>query len=106
MPEHTGSILTSKEYAHEIKFISVARALGRSKIVNDKEFFQDPYAEEKDRPDFQAPLVKEEPKEPKIEEDENEGASNLGSDISQSHEENTLDLIDGGKTQTLDSIQS
>ena len=49
MPEHTGSILTSKEYAHEIKFISVARALGKTKIVNDKEYFEDPYADEKDR---------------------------------------------------------
>lgn len=43
-PDHTGSILTSKEYAHEIKFVSVARALGKSKTVHDKEYFIDPYA--------------------------------------------------------------
>ena len=49
MPEHTGSILTSKEYAHEIKFVSVARALGKTKTINDKEYFEDPYAEDNER---------------------------------------------------------
>lgn len=49
IPEHTGSIITSKEFCHEMKFISVARALGKSKIENDKEYFEDPYLQSSNR---------------------------------------------------------
>ncbi len=42
-PDHIKSILTSKEYASEAKFVAVARAMGKFMIQDDKEMFENPY---------------------------------------------------------------
>jgi hypothetical protein len=42
-PDHIKSILTSKEYASEAKFVAVARAMGKFIIQEDKEMFENPY---------------------------------------------------------------
>lgn len=47
-PDHVKSILTSKEYASEAKFVAVARALGKLDYDNGKEIYENPY-KSKDR---------------------------------------------------------
>ncbi len=49
-PDHIKSILTSKEYACESKFIAVARAMGKVRFEDGgaKEFYENPY-KSKDR---------------------------------------------------------
>mmetsp|Transcript_41439 Transcript_41439/g.30456 ORF Transcript_41439/g.30456 Transcript_41439/m.30456 type:complete len:99 (+) Transcript_41439:135-431(+) len=42
-PSHIKAILTSKEFASEERYISVARAMGKSKIIGDVEYFENPY---------------------------------------------------------------
>jgi hypothetical protein len=43
-PDHIKSILTSKEYASEGKFIAVARAMGKVRYEDgDKELYENPY---------------------------------------------------------------
>jgi cell fate regulator YaaT (PSP1 superfamily) len=42
-PDHTQSILTSKEFAKEVKFIAVARAMGKVKQTGDCEYYENPY---------------------------------------------------------------
>lgn len=44
-PDHIKSILTSKEYAQEGKFIAVARALGKVRFEDNgiKEYYENPY---------------------------------------------------------------
>jgi hypothetical protein len=42
VPDHTKSILTSKEFAQESKFISVARGMGKVKYENGKEIYENP----------------------------------------------------------------
>ena len=71
LPDHTKSILTSKEFASESKFISVAKALGKmtSFPEEDGEFYENPYKSRERRgrpPNFQNHLQKELNKELKI----------------------------------------
>jgi hypothetical protein len=43
-PDHIRSILTSKEYATESKFIAVAKAMGKITVdENKQELFENPY---------------------------------------------------------------
>jgi hypothetical protein len=42
-PDHIKSILTSKEFASEGKFITVARAMGKVRYDNSKESYENPY---------------------------------------------------------------
>ena len=44
MPDHGKSVLTSKYYATEKRFISLARALKRVQKLEEKEFYENPYA--------------------------------------------------------------
>ena len=48
MPDHLKSILTSKEFASETKFINVARAMNKVKYGEGKEWYETPY-KSKDR---------------------------------------------------------
>ena len=50
--EHIRSILTSKEFACESKFMAVAQALGKLQIIDSKEFYINPYkmSEKRGRP--------------------------------------------------------
>ncbi len=41
--DHIKSILTSKEFASETKFVSVARAMGKVKLIGETEFFENPF---------------------------------------------------------------
>ena len=42
MPDHTKSILTSKEFASETKFIAIARAMNKVIIEEGKEIYENP----------------------------------------------------------------
>ena len=42
-PDHLKSILTSKEFASETKFVAVARALGKVNFSDGKEIYETPY---------------------------------------------------------------
>ena len=46
--DHIKSILTSKEYASEAKFIAVARAMNKVIVEGEKELYENPY-KSKDR---------------------------------------------------------
>ena len=43
MPDHLKSILTSKEFASETKFVAVARAMNRIHYDDGKEFYDNPF---------------------------------------------------------------
>jgi hypothetical protein len=45
--DHTPSILTSKDFASEFKFIAIAQGLGKVQLVNGREMFENPYWSEK-----------------------------------------------------------
>ncbi len=42
-PDHQKSILTSKEFASETKFLAVARAMNKITFQDGKEFYDNPY---------------------------------------------------------------
>ena len=105
MPEHTGSILTSKEYAHEIKFVSVARALGKTKMINDKEYFLDPYAPQVVNEMLEAKQLADE-SAPATPEKKSSSASISGSDGKVQSEEGTLDMILEKGAPTITGIQN
>lgn len=42
-PDHAKSILTSKEFASETKFVAVARAMNKIEYANGKELYVNPY---------------------------------------------------------------
>jgi hypothetical protein len=42
-PDHLKSILTSKEFASETKFVAVARAMGKVNFSDGKEVYETPY---------------------------------------------------------------
>lgn len=44
LPDHAKSVLTSKYYATEKRFISLARALRKFQKLEEKEYFENPYA--------------------------------------------------------------
>lgn len=58
-PEHIKSILTSKEYASEAKFIAVARAMNKVTIQDGSEMYQNPYKsrDKRGRPSSQNTLM-------------------------------------------------
>jgi hypothetical protein len=62
MPDHVKSILTSKEFANETKFITVARALGKVIYEDGKEFYENPFKskDRRGRPSTQMLIYKEE----------------------------------------------
>ncbi len=62
MPDHLKSILTSKEFASETKFINVARAMHKVRFEDGKEFFETPYKskDRRGRPSTQMIMYKEE----------------------------------------------
>ena len=41
--DHVKSILTSKEYTSEAKFVAVARAMGKVTYESGKELYENPY---------------------------------------------------------------
>ena len=43
LPDHTKSVLTSKYYATEKRFISLARALKKVQKLENKEYYENPY---------------------------------------------------------------
>jgi len=47
-PDHLKSILTSKEFASETKFVAVARAMNKIQFSEGKELYENPY-KSKDR---------------------------------------------------------
>ncbi len=47
-PDHLKSILTSKEFASETKFVAIARAMGKITYEEGKEFYDNPF-KSKDR---------------------------------------------------------
>jgi hypothetical protein len=47
-PDHIKSILTSKEFASETKFVAVARAMNKITFENGKELYDNPF-KSKDR---------------------------------------------------------
>jgi hypothetical protein len=59
-PDHIKSILTSKEYASEAKFVAVARAMGKITIEDGKEMYDNPYKarDRRGRPSSQMILFK------------------------------------------------
>ena len=61
-PDHTKSILTSKEYASEAKFVAVARAMNKVQKIEDKEIYENPYKvkDRRGRPPSQMLLFNEE----------------------------------------------
>ena len=54
MPDHAKSVLTSKYYATEKRFISLARALKRVQKLDDAEFFENPYTHRDTRTVFKS----------------------------------------------------
>ena len=44
LPDHSKSVLTSKYYATEKRFISLARALKKVQKLEEKEFYENPYS--------------------------------------------------------------
>ena len=48
LPDHLKSILTSKEFASEAKFLAVARAMNKVVFEEGKEYYENPY-KSKDR---------------------------------------------------------
>ena len=61
-PEHVKSIITSKEFASETKFIAVARAMNKIGFEEGKEFYETPFKskDKRGRPSTQMLLYKEE----------------------------------------------
>jgi hypothetical protein len=61
-PDHTKSVLTSKEFASETKFIAVARAMNKVVFEDGKEIYENPYKskDRRGRPSTQMLLYKEE----------------------------------------------
>lgn len=45
--DHTPSILTSKDFASEFKFVAIAQGLGKVQIVEGREMFENPYRSDK-----------------------------------------------------------
>ena len=60
-PDHLKSILTSKEFASETKFVAVARAMGKINISDGKEVYENPYKsnDKRGRPSTQLLLYRE-----------------------------------------------
>lgn len=48
-PDHVKSILTSKEYAAEAKFVAVARAMGKISFDKGVEKYENPYKQKEKR---------------------------------------------------------
>ena len=46
MPEHLSSIITSKGYGSESKFMAIATALNKVHVEGDTSFVETPYIEE------------------------------------------------------------
>lgn len=63
-PDHIKSILTSKEYASEAKFVAVARAMNKVQKLEDKELYENPYKakDRRGRPSLQGLCFNEEVK--------------------------------------------
>ena len=61
-PDHIKSILTSKEYASEAKFVAVARAMNKVQKIDDKEMYENPYKakDRRGRPSTQIGMFNEE----------------------------------------------
>jgi hypothetical protein len=70
LPDHVKSILTSKEFSSETKFVSIARAMNRVAIEGERELYENPYKskDKRGRPSTQLLLYREELKK-KEEED-------------------------------------
>ena len=70
-PDHLKSILTSKEFASETKFIAVARAMGKINYEVGKDLYENPYKsnDKRGRPSTQLLLYREEQR--KLEEEKN-----------------------------------
>ena len=68
-PDHIKSILTSKEYASEAKFIAVAKAMTKVAYEGGKEFYENPYKarDRRGRPSTQMILFQEEMKKREVE---------------------------------------
>lgn len=68
-PDHIKSILTSKEYASEAKFVAVARAMSKVQLENEIEHFENPYKtkDRRGRPSTQMILYQEEMRRREIE---------------------------------------
>jgi hypothetical protein len=84
-PDHLKSILTSKEFASETKFVAVARAMGKISISEGKEVYENPYKsnDKRGRPSTQLLLYREQQK--KIEE-EKQGKQDLPSFEADTHD--------------------
>lgn len=84
-PDHLKSILTSKEFASETKFVAVARAMGKISISDGKELYENPYKsnDKRGRPSTQLLLYREQQK--KLEE-EKQGKQELTSSESEAHD--------------------
>lgn len=54
LPEHSRSVLTSKYYATEKRFISLARALRKFQKLEEKEYFENPYASKEEKLSFKS----------------------------------------------------
>lgn len=69
-PDHLKSILTSKEFASETKFVAVARAMNKIHKEDGKEYYDNPFKskDKRGRPSTQLLLYREELK--KKEEDD------------------------------------
>ena len=61
-PDHIKSILTSKEFASETKFVAVARAMNKITFENGKEMYENPFKskDRRGRPSTQLLLYREE----------------------------------------------
>jgi|LauGreDrversion4_2_1035121.scaffolds.fasta_scaffold466291_2 hypothetical protein len=71
-PDHLKSILTSKEFASESKFVAVARAMGKISFLEGKEMYENPYKsnDKRGRPSTQLLLFREQQR--KIEEEKHQ----------------------------------
>ena len=45
--DHTPSILTSKDFASEFKFVAIAQGLGKVQVIEGKEMFENPFRSDK-----------------------------------------------------------
>lgn len=70
LPEHLKSILTSKEFASETKFVAIARAMNKIQYEDGKELYENPFKskDKRGRPSTQLLLYKEELKRKEEEE--------------------------------------
>jgi hypothetical protein len=70
LPEHLKSILTSKEFASEAKFVVIARAMNKIQYEDGKELYENPFKskDKRGRPSTQLLLYKEELKRKEEEE--------------------------------------